>query len=77
MNFFRRLFRKKTSCYTYMVAPSEERAVLAVWLHGGLTGLDEAVLEKLIHGGEIYKIRISVEYKVNTTMVGDEFNGAD
>ena len=71
MNFLTRLFRKKTSCYTYAVTPDEQRAVLAVWAHGGLAGLDHAIQEKLLHGGEIYRIRISVEYKVETTLVED------
>ena len=75
MNFLRRLFRKKTTCYTYAVTPDEQRAVLAVWAHGGLAGIDEAISEKLVHGGEIYRIRISVEYKVNTTIVKDGLDG--
>jgi hypothetical protein len=50
MNFFRRLFRRKTKCYTYAIADTEEQAVLGVWLHSGLSSLDEAVNEILLHG---------------------------
>lgn len=68
MNFLRRLFHKKTSCYTYIVAPSEEWAISAlgatVSLHGGLTGFTEAIQEQAVRGGNIYCICISIERKV-------------
>ena len=66
MNFFRRLFRKETTTWAHVVARTEQEAVKEVWLHGGLGGgLDEAVEEKLIYGGNIYCIRISVQHKVS------------
>ena len=77
MNFFR-LFRKKTAAWAYVVARTEQEAVRAVWLHGGLGGgLDEAIEEKLVHGGEVYCVCISIQHKVNVTIVEDTLDGMD
>ena len=56
---------------TYIVAKTEEAAVKAVWLHGGLSGIDEAMEEKIVHGGNVYCIDISIKHQVNVTILED------
>ena len=76
MNFLRRILckSKKNKAWTYVVARTEQDAIKAVWLHGGLSGLDEAVQEALIHGGNVYCMCITVQHKVEITIVEDELD---
>ena len=76
MNIFRRLFRRKAIIKTYAVASNPEGAVLTVWQRGGQKGgILSAIQEKMVHGGDIYQIQISVKRKVNIPVCRNDLAG--
>jgi len=76
MNLFRRLFRRKASVCTYTVAVDEEGAVYKVYQRGGQQGgILAAIQEKMIRGGNIYQIRISVKKKIDIKVEKNDLSG--
>lgn len=73
MSFFRWLFKRRPSCFTYVVARNDSEAVHSTWYHGGNATLSGALLELTVKndgkkaGGpwKIYYIRILVEREVD------------
>lgn len=73
MNFLTRLFRRKPSCFIYVVARNVSEAVHSTWYHGGNTTLSGALLELTTKNGgkkaggpwKMYYIRILVEREVD------------